>query len=192
MGYSPIFLLGRSRENLQLVKDSFPEDYTISLITTTQEAVDAKEKAPPIPVAIGTIPADKPIDTNVSALLDILLPEPVESVGEKRILLEMAYKPAVTPLMSRAEKSGWSTVQGLEVLAGQGVGQFELWTEIRPLLRDARVSRSFQFLHIRFFRGLESMLMMNFSVGGCVWGQCLRVSMWYADDVNIAENRRLK
>ncbi|KAL8925346.1 MAG: hypothetical protein Q9172_002277 [Xanthocarpia lactea] len=140
MGYSPIFLLGRSRENIQLVKASFPEDYNISLITSTQDAVDAKEeKAPPIAVAIGTIPADKPVDTNVSTLLDILLPEGAKSGGGgKRILLEMAYKPAVTPLMSRAEKSGWSTVQGLEVLAGQGVGQFELWTGIRPLLRDAR------------------------------------------------------
>ncbi|KAL9011765.1 MAG: hypothetical protein Q9180_009159 [Flavoplaca navasiana] len=50
----------------------------------------------------------------------------------------MAYKPAITPLMTMAEKRGWVTIKGLEVLAGQGVGQFELWTGIRPLLRDAR------------------------------------------------------
>ncbi|KAL8999429.1 MAG: hypothetical protein Q9169_001743 [Polycauliona sp. 2 TL-2023] len=147
MGYSPIHLLGRSREKLQTVMDSFPKaDYNVSLITTHEDAVNiTKDNSTlPITVAIGTIPADKPIDANVQALLDVLFATGAESAarseGEqnKKILLEMAYKPAVTPLMTMAEKSGWMTVKGLEVLAGQGVGQFELWTGIRPLLRDAR------------------------------------------------------
>lgn len=142
MGYSPIHLLGRSREKLQTVVESFPaEDYDISLITTREDTVNIakREHASPIAVAIGTIPADKPIDANVEALLDILFGAGGKK-NEKRILLEMAYKPAITPLMTMAEKSGWTTVKGLEVLAGQGVGQFELWTRIKPLLRDARVS----------------------------------------------------
>ncbi|KAL8775612.1 MAG: hypothetical protein Q9209_000108 [Squamulea sp. 1 TL-2023] len=143
MGYAPIYLLGRSQSKLQTVKDSFPrEEYNISLITSHADAITAKQHSPP-GVAIGTIPADKPIDKTVSALLDILLQggeDGGKEGGEERILLEMAYKPAVTPLMEMAEKSGWKTVKGLEVLAGQGVGQFELWTGVRPLLRDARVS----------------------------------------------------
>ncbi|KAL8854751.1 MAG: hypothetical protein Q9221_000534 [Calogaya cf. arnoldii] len=145
MGYSPIHLLGRSREKLQAVVEFFPKvDYDISLITTHEEAVNITENsnAAPIAVAIGTIPADKPIDANMQALLDVLFAGGAQSDAkggkEKKILLEMAYKPAITPLMTMAEKSGWMTVQGLEVLAGQGVGQFELWTGIKPLLRDAR------------------------------------------------------
>ncbi|KAL8660201.1 MAG: hypothetical protein Q9226_000002 [Calogaya cf. arnoldii] len=145
MGYSPIHLLGRSREKLQAVVESFPEaDYDISLITTHEEAVNITENsnAPPIAVAIGTIPADKPIDNNMEALLDVLFAGRAQNdarVGkDKKILLEMAYKPAITPLMTMAAKRGWTTVQGLEVLAGQGVGQFELWTGIKPVLRDAR------------------------------------------------------
>ncbi|KAL8892387.1 MAG: hypothetical protein Q9215_000661 [Flavoplaca cf. flavocitrina] len=149
MGYSQIHLLGRSREKLQTVVESFPEaEYNINIITTHQDAVNVTEndRSPPIAVAIGTIPADKPIDTNVEELLDILFTAgtsiDTESAkqreGDKKILLEMAYKPAVTPLMTMAEKRGWVTIKGLEVLAGQGVGQFELWTGIKPLLRDAR------------------------------------------------------
>ncbi|KAL8668396.1 MAG: hypothetical protein Q9168_006972 [Polycauliona sp. 1 TL-2023] len=149
MGYSPIHLLGRSRSKLQTVVDSFPDEagYNISLITNSEDAAsltkDKSTSIPPIAVAIGTIPADKPIDANVEALLDILFAAGADgSEGnqkkEQRILLEMAYKPSVTPLMTIAEKKGWMTVKGLEVLAGQGVGQFELWTGMRPLLRDAR------------------------------------------------------
>ncbi|KAL8784254.1 MAG: hypothetical protein Q9213_004076 [Squamulea squamosa] len=141
MGYAPIYLLGRSQSKLQTVKDSFPKyEYDIFLITSHADAIAAKENSPPS-VAIGTIPADKPIDETVSALLNILLKSGEDGGkdgGEKRILLEMAYKPAVTPLMEIAEQYEWKTVKGLEVLAGQGVGQFELWTGVKPLLRDAR------------------------------------------------------
>ena len=48
-----------------------------------------------------------------------------KSVDDKspRVLLEMAYKPAVTALMQLATDSGWKTIPGLEVLVGQGVNQ---------------------------------------------------------------------
>lgn len=67
-----------------------------------------------------------------------------------RILLEMAYKPAVTTLIQRAQDAGWKTVNGLEVLVGQGVHQFEYWTGIKPLWRIARVSFLFLFLFFIF------------------------------------------
>ena len=55
-------------------------------------------------------------------------------------LLEMAYKPPVTALIQLAQDAGWKTVNGLEVLVGQGVHQFEYWTGIKPLYAIARVS----------------------------------------------------
>ncbi|KAL8816360.1 MAG: hypothetical protein Q9223_004618 [Gallowayella weberi] len=67
-----------------------------------------------------------------------LIPPEQQQQAPKRILLEMAYKPAITPVMDMARAQGWTTVQGLEVLAGQGVGQFELWTGVRVLGGDAR------------------------------------------------------
>ena len=51
----------------------------------------------------------------------------------------MAYKPSVTPLMELAQKHDWKTIPGLEVLAAQGIYQFEAWTGITPLFKDARV-----------------------------------------------------
>jgi pentafunctional AROM polypeptide len=38
--------------------------------------------------------------------------------------------------------NGWKTVNGLEVLVGQGVHQFEYWTGVKPLYGVARVSFS--------------------------------------------------
>ena len=60
--------------------------------------------------------------------------------GPERILLEMAYKPPVTALIQLAMDNGWKTVNGLEVLVGQGVHQFEYWTGVKPLYGVARVS----------------------------------------------------
>lgn len=144
MGYSPIHLLGRSPDKLKALASSFPADYNISLVMSP----DAASSAQPPAVAIATIPADRAIDEKMLELIHTLLGssigiasgvlEPVE-----RVLLEMAYSPPVTPLMRTATEKGWKTFRGLEVLVGQGVGQFELWTGIKPLVRDARVSLGF-------------------------------------------------
>ncbi|KAL8736932.1 MAG: hypothetical protein Q9181_002197, partial [Wetmoreana brouardii] len=138
MGYSPIYILARSPEKLRALTSSFPPQYSISSITTLEEAKDATKPG----VAIATIPADRAIDEGVEALLQILLARPGETKLEKgteeRILLEMAYKPPVTAVMQMAENQGWKSVRGLEVLAGQGIGQFELWTGVKPKLEDAR------------------------------------------------------
>ncbi|KAI9680407.1 MAG: 3-dehydroquinate dehydratase (3-dehydroquinase) [Bathelium mastoideum] len=60
--------------------------------------------------------------------------------GPKRVLLEMAYKPAETALMLLAADHGWATVPGAEALVGQGVYQFEHFTGIKPLYEVARAA----------------------------------------------------
>ncbi|KAL8635708.1 MAG: hypothetical protein Q9228_006829 [Teloschistes exilis] len=139
MGYSPIHLLGRSPDKLKAPASSFPADYNISLITSPDTASSAQPPA----VAIATIPADRAIDEKMLELIHTLLGSSIgiaSGISEQmeRVLLEMAYSPPMTPLMRVARDKGWKTVRGLEVLVGQGVGQFELWTGIRPLVRDAR------------------------------------------------------
>jgi len=52
----------------------------------------------------------------------------------------MAYKPHFTAIMELATQSGWKTIPGLEVLAGQGLYQFKAWTGITPLYRDVRAA----------------------------------------------------
>ncbi|KAK5239688.1 3-dehydroquinate dehydratase (3-dehydroquinase), partial [Cryomyces antarcticus] len=110
-------------------------------ILTDFESVQRIE-APPN-VAIGTIPGDAPIEQNMREILCCLFdaPETPAVEGDERtdrVLLEMAYKPAVTPLTQLASNAGWITIPGLEPLVGQGVHQFKLWTGITPLYDIAR------------------------------------------------------
>ncbi|KAF2278903.1 Pentafunctional AroM protein [Westerdykella ornata] len=149
MEYSPIYLLGRTRSKLEKLVQDFPQSYDIRIIPDV-EYLSTLDKIPT--VAIGTIPADQPIDPSIRETLCALFAKsksedeqpkadaPIGTLppGGKRILLEMAYKPSVTSLIQLAQDSGWETVSGLEVLVGQGVKQFEYWTGIKPLYEVAR------------------------------------------------------
>lgn len=128
MQYSPIYVLGRSPSKIQSLIESFPKQYDLRSLTDDSE-VKGITQLPKI--AIGTIPGDKPIDVGMHQMLDYVF-----SHSKEGILLEMAYKPSVTPLMKLAET--WKTIPGLEVLAGQGFYQFELWTGITPSLEMLR------------------------------------------------------
>lgn len=148
MQYRPIFVAGRNLLKLSgLVKD-FPADYDIRVIASTK-AVDQlahEQERAPITTAIGTIPADRPIDAGLKDVLQKLMSWRGGRAGDaagggedvKRVLLEMAYKPALTELMLLAKGADWETVPGLEVLTAQGVEQFELWTGIAPEYGMAR------------------------------------------------------
>ncbi|KAF2634460.1 Pentafunctional AroM protein [Massarina eburnea CBS 473.64] len=147
MQYSPIYLLGRNAEKMQTLAEDFPTSYDLRVIPSPSY-ISKLEKIPT--VAIGTIPADQAIDPAIRETLCELFEKasservdaevPIGSLppGGKRILLEMAYKPPVTALIQLGRDSGWETVNGLEVLVGQGVWQFEYWTGISPLYNVAR------------------------------------------------------
>jgi len=99
------------------------------------------EKISDVPrVAIGTIPADKPIEQNMREILATMLRHPNSNTAQQRTLLEMAYKPSQTALMQMAKDAGWVTIPGLEVLSAQGWYQFQKWTGIKPLYEDARAA----------------------------------------------------
>lgn len=135
MGYGPIYILGRQVGKVQEMIGNFPKEYDIRVLDT-----DDSETGPSISVAIGTIPADKPIDEKVERVLEgIFKASPSPSDKSTRVLLEMAYKPSTTPLMQLAQSAGWITVPGAEVLAAQGMWQFRYWTGVMPLWRDCRV-----------------------------------------------------
>ena len=148
MGYAPIYLVGRSPEKLQKLIASFPSYYDLHIIPSKAH-VQAESIVMPS-VAIGTIPANQPIEEKMRETICEILEQGGEAAkviggGEceapkQPILLEMAYNPPETPLMLLAMDSGWKTVNGLEVLVGQGVYQFKYWTGIAPLYEVARVS----------------------------------------------------
>lgn len=143
MGYSPIYVIGRNPAKLEHLVSTFPSDYAVEVLTSPQHA-----RTIPL-VAIGTIPAEQPIDPAMREVLchvfkagqshDMAMARAGRE-PPRRVLLEMAYKPAVTALMQLANDADWTAVPGLEVLVAQGVYQFEYWTGIMPLYEDARVS----------------------------------------------------
>jgi len=136
MQYSPIYLLGRNVEKMEALQADFPAEYDIRVIKDTAD-VESLERLPT--VAIGTIPADKPIDSTIRETLIALFDKAKTAENASQMtLLEMAYKPPVTALIQLAQDAGWKTVNGLEVLVGQGVHQFEYWTGIKPLYAIAR------------------------------------------------------
>ncbi|KAK4696737.1 hypothetical protein P7C71_g1243, partial [Lecanoromycetidae sp. Uapishka_2] len=126
MKCSPIYVLGRSPKKIEALLESFPQEYSLEVLSPAH----AKHITKPPTVAIGTIPADKPIDPELRVALDHIFSQ------SKGTLLEMAYKPAVTELMQLARD--WVTIPGLEVLAAQGYYQFEEWTGITPRLETLR------------------------------------------------------
>ncbi|KAJ5247434.1 Pentafunctional AROM polypeptide [Penicillium chermesinum] len=138
MGYSPIYVIGRSASKLEGMISTFPTNYNIRIVDNPKQ-LDAIPR-----VAIGTIPADGPIDPSVRETLCHMFERAQEvdnnpsELEASRVLLEMAYKPSVTPLMQLAADAGWKTIPGLEVLVGQGVHQFIHWTGITPLYHVAR------------------------------------------------------
>lgn len=161
MGYSPIYLAGRDASKMRALTTSFPT-YDVHVLTSPSDvaAIAAASSTAPLAAAVGTIPADRPIDAGLRETLAALFKQssaasnrlekrkeaegPIEAASDvavgaqRRVLLEMAYKPRVTALMELAQEYGWATVPGLEALTAQGVVQFELWTGIVPSFEGSR------------------------------------------------------
>ncbi|KAF2864263.1 AROM pentafunctional protein, ARO1 [Piedraia hortae CBS 480.64] len=136
MGYSPIYLVGRNAAKLKKLAGDFDETYYLKVLTSTEEEVRPH-------VAVGTIPSDSAIEPELRELLISVFERGQVAPGNidvknRRILLDMAYKPAETNLMKLAANSGWRTIPGLEALVGQGVHQFRLWTDIMPVYEMCR------------------------------------------------------
>ncbi|RMZ91149.1 hypothetical protein DV736_g1613, partial [Chaetothyriales sp. CBS 134916] len=134
MGYSPIYLLGRSVSKIKEMAESFPSSYALQVVDTADEGNLSVFK--PLPsIAIATIPANLPIDPALAGTLNrvFLAARGSRARSDSRgVLLEMAYKPAYTTVMQMAEEvGGWTTIQGLETLVTQGMWQFEHWTGVR-------------------------------------------------------------
>ncbi|KAK2880173.1 hypothetical protein FQN49_000492 [Arthroderma sp. PD_2] len=129
MGYSPIYLVGRTPSNLSKLASSFPAEYNIQVVED-RESVQAAPK-----VAISTIPGDQVIETTLRELISLILKKCED--GAECVLLDMAYKPDVTAIAQLASPAGWKVVKGLEVLVAQGVYQFEHWTSLTPIYEEA-------------------------------------------------------
>lgn len=127
LGVPIIYLYNRTRSTAQAVVDAFPHSQIEIL-----DEVD-KWSGPSPSVIISTVPAyvtARPSDADVTQKL--VLPEKLFEYSEGRaVVIDMAYKPAETPLLKLAkEKAGknWERVPGVSILLLQAYVQFEHWT----------------------------------------------------------------
>jgi shikimate 5-dehydrogenase len=65
------------------------------------------------PVGSGAFPGETPV--------------PAESLRPGAVVFDMVYEPRETPLLAAARAKGCRTIDGVEMLVAQAVGQFEAW-----------------------------------------------------------------
>lgn len=126
LGFSPIYVVARNPDRFRELATSFDNSASLKHLTDPGQILHSSSGRQPC-VIISTIPADRPIDPSMREILAAVIGTPAPA-GKPQVLLDMAYKPAVTPLMQLANDAncGWVTVPGLEVLASQG------WYQVSP------------------------------------------------------------
>ncbi|KAJ6447913.1 EPSP synthase-domain-containing protein, partial [Mycena vitilis] len=125
LGAKTIYLFNRTRSRAQTLADAFPHAH-IEVLDNLNEWPNGT--VPPN-VIVSTVPAnatttsDTPDAVQLSSSLFLYRDGPA-------VVIDMAYKPAETPLLALAKEAGdnWAPVRGLDVLLEQGYVQFELWT----------------------------------------------------------------
>lgn len=131
MGCKVIYIANRTASNAAAIKESMPSDYNIVLLNT----LDDVARAEPVSLVVSCIPADKPLDGDLQKRVGKVLEA---GVTERRggftpTLLEAAYKPRVTPIMTLArEVYQWNVIPGVEMLVNQGFRQFSVHTGFIP------------------------------------------------------------
>lgn len=125
LGAQRIYLFNRTASKAQALVDAFP-NAPVKLI----ETLDVWPAEGPAPtVIVSTVPANATTtdDTSTGA---VLLPLALFNSTANGVVVDMAYKPAETPLLKLAKSAAptWARVMGVEVLLEQGYVQFETWT----------------------------------------------------------------
>ncbi|KAH9960636.1 aromatic amino acid family biosynthesis-like protein [Russula dissimulans] len=127
LGATRIYLFNRTRRSAEELVHAIPGAH-VELLDT----LDVTSAPGPAPrIIVSTVPASA--TTTEEGVADALfLPSSLFS-ADAGVVVDMAYKPAETPLLRLAKTAApagrkWHTVKGIEVLLEQGYRQFELWT----------------------------------------------------------------
>lgn len=129
LGAKVIYLHNRTKKKAEELAAAFPD----APVQVIEELKWQDGQAPN--VVVSTVPASATSTTSPGDVAGALsLPASLFSYrGGPAIVVDMAYKPEETPLLSLAKEisgasGNWSRVPGVEVLLEQGYVQFELWT----------------------------------------------------------------
>jgi pentafunctional AROM polypeptide len=148
LGLGTIHIWNRTRSTAEALAKDFPANYNVVVL----DSLDALIARPPS-IVVGTVPAHAIVQgkedrQNEGFKQGLELSEVLFSRKEGGVVVEMAYRPRVTPLLELVQKftasdstsntgappgpkSKWTIVYGVDVLLEQGYQQFELWTHRR-------------------------------------------------------------
>lgn len=99
---------------------------TVAKAEQIAEALGGKVRAFPLESAAAAFAGVTSVINATSAgLLDASLDLPLEATPPDAVVMDMTYKPLVTPLLARAQELGRRTVDGLEMLIRQAEPSFE-------------------------------------------------------------------
>jgi pentafunctional AROM polypeptide len=151
LDFKTIYIFNRTKATAQSLAESFPSEYNIIVL----DRLDHFPALPPS-VIISTVPASA--TSLVESSTAILLPKTIFGSVDGGVVIDMAYKPVLTPLLELASAVNhdlslierappppgemnppppkWVRLPGISVLLEQGYQQFELWTG-RRAPRDA-------------------------------------------------------
>ncbi|KAF5660293.1 shikimate-5-dehydrogenase [Fusarium denticulatum] len=118
LGFGELIVVNRTLSKAEEMTSRFPDLKTRSF-AALEEAATAKDAH--IRLIVACVPAD---DLGADKI-----PSGLFSGTGDGVLVEMAYRPQVTGMMTVAERyPGWSIYRGIDVLEEQAYAQFELWT----------------------------------------------------------------
>ncbi|UPL02533.1 hypothetical protein LCI18_013467 [Fusarium solani-melongenae] len=117
LGIQELIIVNRTLSKAEDLASQFSELRTRTF-SSLEEAAVVEDAA--IRVIVGCVPADDLGEDKIpSGLFE----------AEEGVLVEMAYRPQVTGLMTVARgPPGWKIYKGVDVLEEQAYAQFELWT----------------------------------------------------------------
>ncbi|PCH42024.1 arom polypeptide [Wolfiporia cocos MD-104 SS10] len=125
LGAKSIYLYNRTKSSAQALVNAFPDIkiQILDVLGTWPEGGSSPS------VIISTVPASA-TTTDPAVQNALFLPSSIFALNIQGVLVDMAYKPAETPLLALASEvaQNWKQVTGLEVLLEQGFRQFYLWT----------------------------------------------------------------
>ncbi|KAI0666466.1 aromatic amino acid family biosynthesis-like protein [Trametes maxima] len=125
LGVDTIYLFNRTKASAETLVAAFPQ----VKIKLTDELGVWPGNGPAPTVIVSTVPASA-TSLDRFATEALYLPSTLFTASNGGVVIDMAYKPAETPLLTLASNVGnnWRTVKGVEVLLEQGYHQFHLWT----------------------------------------------------------------
>ncbi|KAF8316173.1 Pentafunctional AroM protein [Clavulina sp. PMI_390] len=143
LGVGHIYIYNRTQRAAHELVQSFPAEYNLTVL----EALDEYPNGAPS-IIVSSVPATATSLTKQEGTL--LLQKSIFSSPEGGVVIDMAYKPADTPLLQLANSVSdelaaiprlepppgevappvptWTRVPGIAILLEQGYRQFEMWT----------------------------------------------------------------